>query len=141
VSQGKLNGLTSNGSNNQASQPGTTQPYFGAEIAQQGMAPQPNQSQIGQFSNSFGAPGPVGTQGSFGSQLAQSGAYPVIPQMIDRSLVNGPGPDVKPIGPVSPVSPVVQDQLNGLPGPDGQQYQMYNQLLGTSQQANPGINL
>ena len=103
MSQGKLNGSQ-------------IQPDFGRAISQQGMSPTPHQSTVGQFGNAFGQPGAVQPPASTG-YVPQ--AQPVEPGQIDRSLVNGPGPDPRAIGPVSPVT---QDQLNGLPGPDGQQF-------------------
>jgi hypothetical protein len=132
MSQGKLNGMNfGNGQSSYNTGMSPQQPNLSTQIAQQGMSPTPNQPTIGQFGNAFGAPGPVGSVGGFGSSQSNmtNSAQPVAPQsIIDRSLVNGAGPDPQPIGPASPVT---EDSLTGLPGPDGIQTGQFHPAPGS----------
>ena len=109
MSQGKLNGSNPGGT------PGMTN--------NTGFSPTPNQSTIGQFGNTFGQVGPVGSPGGFGSKVATdftqaaapgtgtdftrlAQAQPVQPQPIQPTqeppaYVSGGMSDM--IGPVSPM--------------------------------------
>ena len=75
MSQGKLNGLM---------------PQTPSQPANTGFSPTPNQSTIGEFGNTFGQPGAVGTPGGFGS--SQSGP------------VGTPGANSQPVAPAIPQS-------------------------------------
>ena len=100
MSQGKLNGLI---------------PQTQSQPTNTGYSPTPNQSTIGQFGNTFGQPGPVGTPGGFGQpgpvgtpggfgQPAQP-AQPMQstssqpPQPYVSGLGTGPGNSIGPVAP------------------------------------------
>ena len=90
MSQGKLNGLI---------------PQTPSQPTNTGFSPTPNQSTIGEFGNTFGQPGPVGTPGGFGSSQSGPGgtpganSQPVAPA-IPQSYTSGSISDQ--IGPVAP---------------------------------------
>ena len=98
MSQGKLNGLI---------------PQTQSQPTNTGYSPTPNQSTIGQFGNTFGQPGPVGTPGGFGqpaqpAQPLQSTSsqppQPYVtsnqpPQPYVSGLGTGPGNSIGPVAP------------------------------------------
>ena len=98
MSQGKLNGLI---------------PQTQSQPTNTGYSPTPNQSTIGQFGNTFGQPGPVGTPGGFGqpaqpAQPMQSTSsqppQPYVtsnqpPQPYVSGLGTGPGNSIGPVAP------------------------------------------
>ena len=94
MSQGKLNGLM---------------PQTQSQPTNTGFSPTPNQSTIGEFGNTFGQPGPVGTPGGFGS--SQSGP------------VGTPGANSQPVAPAIPqsyTSGSISDQVGPVaPADDG----------------------
>ena len=121
MSQGKLNGLI---------------PQTPSQPTNTGFSPTPNQSTIGEFGNTFGQPGPVGTPGGFGSsQSAQPGAnsQPVAPA-IPQSYTSGSISDQ--VGPIAPADDGLGN--NGAFVDDGTGHGSYLDLAQGQTQATPG---